>query len=90
MPRYLIERNWPEAGDLSQEELRDMALQSCQVLSNMQTKVHWVKSYVTDNKLYCLYISPDQEVLLEHASYGGFSVEKISLVKQIIDPVTAE
>ncbi len=90
MPRYLIERDWLDAGGLSQEALKDMAQQSCEVLRNMQTKVHWVKSYVTDNKLYCEYIAPDEDALLEHASYGGFSAKKISMIKQIIDPVTAE
>jgi len=90
MPKFLIERDWPAAGLLSQHELKNMAQQSCEVLSNMQTKVHWVQSYVTDNKLYCVYIAPDEDALLEHASYGGFSAKKISRIKQIIDPVTAE
>jgi Protein of unknown function (DUF4242) len=90
MPKFLIERDYPGAGLLSNEELKEIAQQSCEVLRNMQTKVHWVKSYVTDNKLYCLYIAPDEDALLEHASYTGFSVNKISMVKQIIDPVTAE
>ena len=90
MPKYLVERLWPDAGNLSQDELKSMAQQSCEVLSNMPTKIHWVKSYVTDHKLYCVYIAPDEEALLEHASFGGFSAKKISLVKQIIDPVTAE
>ncbi len=90
MPKFLIERDLPDGGLLSQNELKDMAQQSCEVLSNMHTKVHWVKSYVTDNKLYCVYIAPDEDALLEHASYGGFSAKKISMVKQIIDPVTAE
>jgi Protein of unknown function (DUF4242) len=90
MPKYLVEREWPDAGNLSQEELKDMAQQSCEVLSNMQIKVQWIKSYVTDNKLYCLYIAPDEEALLEHSSFGGFSAKKISMIKQIIDPVTAE
>jgi len=90
MPKYLIEREWPGAGLLSREELKDIAQQSCEVLSNLQTKVHWIQSYVTDDKLYCVFIAPDEETLLEHASYGGFSARKISLVRQIIDPVTAE
>jgi Protein of unknown function (DUF4242) len=90
MPKFLIEREWPGAGLLSQQELREIAQQSCEVLSNMQTKVHWVESYVTENNLYCVYIAPDADALLEHASYGGFSARKISIVKQIIDPVTAE
>jgi Protein of unknown function (DUF4242) len=90
MPKFLIERDWSNAGLLSHNELKDLAQQSCEVLSNMQTAVHWVHSYVTENKLYCVYIAPDAEALLEHASYGGFSASKISMVKQIIDPVTAE
>jgi hypothetical protein len=90
MPKFLIERDWPGAGSLTQDEIKEMAQQSCEVLSNMQVPVHWVKSYVTDNKLYCVYIAPDEDALLEHASYGGFSAKKISRVKQVIDPVTAE
>ena len=90
MPKFLIERDWPAAGLLSVDELKDMAQQSCDVLRNMSAKVYWVKSYVTDNKLYCLYIAPDEDSLLEHASYGGFSAKRISVIRQIIDPVTAE
>jgi Protein of unknown function (DUF4242) len=90
MPKYLIERDCRDAGLLSKEDLKDMAQHSCEVLRHMKTKVHWVKSYVTDNKLYCVYIAPDEESLLEHASYVGFSAKTISMVKQIIDPVTAE
>jgi hypothetical protein len=90
MPKFLIERNWPGAGLLSEDELKDMAQQSCEVISNRQSKVYWVKSYITDNKLYCLYIAPDRDSLLEHASYRGFSAKKISMITQIIDPVTAE
>ncbi|HMK02594.1 MAG TPA: DUF4242 domain-containing protein [Ferruginibacter sp.] len=90
MPRFLIERECQDAGLLSKTELKNMARHSCDVLQHMKTKVHWVKSYVTDNKLYCVYIAPDEEALLEHASFVGFSAKKISIVKQIIDPVTAE
>ena len=90
MPRFLIERDWPNAGLLSPNELKDMAQLSCEVLGNMPAVVHWVHSYVTDNQLFCVYIAPDMEALLEHASYGGFSAKKISRIKQIIDPVTAE
>jgi hypothetical protein len=90
MPRFLIERDWPGAGLLSDGELKDMAQQSCEAVSDMQTKVYWLKSYVTDNKLYCLYIAPDRDSLLEHASYRGFPAKKISIITQIIDPVTAE
>lgn len=90
MPRFLVERDWPGAGLLSLEELKEIAQQSCEVLSNMQTKVHWMKSYVAENKLFCVYIAPDKEALLEHASYGGFSAKKINIVQRIIDPLTAE
>jgi hypothetical protein len=90
MPKFLIERDWPGAGSLSEPELKDMAQQSCESMNEIQTKVYWVHSYVTDNKLYCLYIAPDKDALLEHASYRGFSAKKISVIKQIIDPVTAE
>ena len=90
MPKYLIERDCPDAGLLSDDELKEMAQQSCEVLNNMKTQVHWIKSYVTNNKLYCVYIAPDEDALLEHASYGGFAANKISAVKQIIDPETAE
>lgn len=90
MPKYLIERDMPDAGHLSQKELKEMALQSCEVFSNMKKQVHWIKSYITDNKLYCVFIAPDKDALMEHASYGGFSINKISAVKQIIDPLTAE
>ncbi|WP_462220343.1 DUF4242 domain-containing protein [Ferruginibacter sp.] len=90
MPKYLVERDMPHAGNLSQKDLKEMALQSCEVLSNMKTQVHWIKSYVTDKKLYCVYVAPDEDALMEHASYGGFTTNKISAVKQIIDPATAE
>lgn len=90
MPRFLIERDWPDAGLLTSKELKEMAQQSCDVLSNMSAHVHWIKSYVTENKLYCEYIAPDEDSLLEHASYGGFSAKKIVMIKQVIDPVTAE
>ena len=90
MPKYLVEREWLGAGDLTNEELKGMAQQSCEVLNNMKEQVHWIQSFVTNNKLYCIYIAPDEDALLEHASYGGFSANRISAVKQIIDPETAE
>lgn len=90
MPKFLIERDWPMAGTLSQKELKNIAQQTCEVSGNMQTKVYWIKSYIADNNLYCLYIAPDEDTLLEHASYTGFSVKKITMIKRIIDPATAE
>ena len=90
MPKYLVEREWLGAGDLTNEELKGMAQQSCAVMNSMKEQVHWIQSYVTNNKLYCIYIAPDEDALLEHASYGGFSANLISAVKLIIDPETAE
>ena len=90
MPKYLVEREWLGAGDLTNEELKGMAQQSCEVMNSMKEQVHWIQSYVTNNKLYCIYIAPDEDALLEHASYGGFSANLISAVKLIIDPETAE
>ena len=90
MPKYVVERDWPDAGKLSKRDLKEMAQQSCEVLNDMKRQVHWIKSYVTNNKLYCVYIAPDEDALLEHASYGGFATNKISAVKQIIDAETAE
>lgn len=89
MPKYLIEREIPNAGKLTRKELKEMAQQSCEVVSNVHTKVRWVKSYVTNNKLYCVYIAADKNALLEHASFEGFSANMISTVKKIIDPDTA-
>lgn len=86
MPQFLIERDWPNASQLSQSEWRVMTLQSCEVISNMPIKIDWIKSYVTNNKLYCLYDAPDEDALLEHASYAGFPANKISMVTQIIEP----
>lgn len=90
MPKYLVERAFPDADKLSPEDWKEMAQQSCAVLQNMKTQIHWIESYVTNNKLYCVYIAPDEDALLEHASFGGFTANKISAVKQIIDPGTAE
>jgi hypothetical protein len=90
MPKFLIERDWPNAGLLSHAELKYMAQQSCEIMSNMQKTIQWVKSYVTENKMYSVYIAPDKESVLECASYEGFPANRINLIKQIIDPVTAE
>jgi hypothetical protein len=90
MPKYLIEREFPQAWKFSEENLKEMAQQSCEVLIHMKVQVHWIKTYVTNNKLYCIYIAPDEEALLEHASFGGFAANRINAVRQIIDPETAE
>lgn len=90
MPKYVIEREIPGAGSLSAQELRGISQKSCGVLRNLGSQIQWLQSYVTDNKIYCVYIAPNEELVREHAKQGGFPANKISEVKQIIDPTTAE
>ena len=90
MPKYVIEREIPGAGDLSAEELQGISQTSCGVLSEMGPQIQWVQSYVTGDKVYCIYIAPNEEMIREHASRGGFPANKISEIKNIIDPTTAE
>ena len=90
MPKFVIEREIPNAGKLSPEELRDISQKSCAVLRNLGPQIQWVQSYVTDDKVYCLYIAPNKEILQEHAKQGGFPANRISEVKSVIDPTTAE
>jgi hypothetical protein len=90
MPKYVIEREIPGAGKLSAEELQSISQKSCGVLLEMGPQIQWVESYVTDDKIYCLYISPNEEMLLEHAQKGGFPANSIAEVKSVIDPTTAE
>mgnify|MGYP001828441978 FL=1 len=90
MPKYVIEREIPGAGDLSQEELTGISQKSCGVLSDLGPQIQWVESYVTDNKIYCIYISPTEELVREHANQGGFPANSISEVRNVIDPTTAE
>ena len=90
MPKYVIERNIPGVGNLKPEELQAISQKSCGVLSNMGPKIHWVQSYVTDDKIYCIYIAPDEATVREHAQQGGFPANSIAEVKAIIDPTTAE
>lgn len=90
MPKYVIEREIPDAGKLSNEQLQGISQTSCGVLENMGPKIQWVHSYVTDNKIYCVYVAPNKEMVLEHAQKGGFPANSISEVHNIIDPVTAE
>ena len=90
MPKYVIERELPGAGNLSAEELQGVAQASCDVLKNLGPQIQWVQSYVTDDKIYCVYIAPNEELIREHASQGGFPANKVSQVKNIIDPTTAE
>ena len=90
MPKYVIEREIPGAGSLSAEEVNGISQKSCSVLSNLGPQIQWLHSYVTDDKIYCVYIAPSEELVREHASQGGFPANSISEVKNIIDPTTAE
>ena len=90
MPKFLIERDIPEAGRLSPEELQAISQKSCGVLREMRTQIQWVQSYVTDNKIYCIYLAPDEDAVREHAREGGFPADRISRICSMIDPTTAE
>jgi hypothetical protein len=90
MPKYLIEREIPGAGNLSVEELQSISQKSCGVLQEMGPQIQWVQSYVTDNKLYCIYIAPNAEMVAEHAKKGGFQANSINKVVTMIDPTTSE
>ncbi|SDQ01605.1 Protein of unknown function [Mucilaginibacter sp. OK268] len=90
MPKYVIEREIPGAGSLSDEQLKAISQTSCGVLSKMGPQIQWVNSYVTTDKIYCVYIAPNEEMIREHASQGGFPANSISEISRIIDPTTAE
>lgn len=90
MPKYLIERDIPGAGKLSAAELNAISQKSCNVLTGMGPQIQWLESYVTDDKVYCVYIAPSEAMVREHARQGGFPANRISEVKSIIDPTTAE
>ena len=90
MPKYIIEREIPEAGKLTAEQLKGISQTSCGVLSNMGPQIQWLQSYVTADKIYCVYIAPNEEVVREHAKQGGFPANSVSQVMANIDPTTAE
>ncbi len=90
MPKYVIEREIPGAGKLSAEELQSISQKSCDVLQEMGPRIQWVQSYVTGDKLYCIYIAPNDEMVAEHAKKGGFPANSISKVVTMIDPTTAD
>jgi hypothetical protein len=90
MPKYVIEREVPGAGNLTQEQLQAISQTSCGVLDNMGPKIQWVHSYVTDDKIYCVYNAPDEEMVREHAKQGGFPANSVKRVHAMIDPVSAE
>jgi hypothetical protein len=90
MPKFVIEREIPGAGAMSPQQLQGVAEKSCSVLRNLGPQIQWVHSYVTDNKIYCVYIAPSEDMIREHARQGGFPANRISQVKNIIDPTTSE
>lgn len=90
MPRYVIERELPGAGNLSQPELQAISQKSCSVLDELGPKIQWVESFVTENKIYCVYNAPNKEIIIDHASKGGFPANRIEEIKNVISPVTAE
>jgi hypothetical protein len=90
MPKFVIEREIPGAGKLSAQELHAISKKSCSVLNTMGPQIQWIQSYVTENKVYCVYIAPNEEAVREHARQGGFPANKISRVLSMMDPTTAE
>jgi predicted Rdx family selenoprotein len=90
MPKYVVEREIPGAGQLTPEELRGISQTSCGVLNKLGPAIQWVESYVTPDKVYCVYIAPNEELIREHARQGGFPANKIAEIKSVIDPTTAE
>jgi hypothetical protein len=90
MPKYIIEREIPGAGNLTTEELQNISQKSCDVLRGMGPQIQWVQSYVTGDKVYCVYIAPNEEMVREHAQKGGFPANSIAEVKSVIDPTTSE
>lgn len=90
MPKFLIERDLPGAGQLSPDDLRNISQKSCGVLGVLGPQIQWMESYVTDDKIYCVYIAPNERMVREHAKQGGFPCNRVSEIKSVIDPTTAE
>jgi hypothetical protein len=90
MPKFVIEREIPEAGKLSPEQIQAISQKSCGVLREMGPQIQWVQSYVTDDKIYCIYIAPNEAAVREHAQRGGFPANRVSRIRTVIDPTTAE
>jgi hypothetical protein len=90
MPKFVIERDIPQAGSLSPQQLQEISQKSCEVLRGMNTATQWVQSYVTDDKIYCIYVAPNEDALREHARQGDFPAGRISRICTVIDPTTAE
>jgi hypothetical protein len=90
MPKYVIERPLPGAGKLSAQELHDISAKSNQVIAGLGPEIHWLQSYVTDDKIYCVYVAADEDIIFEHARCGGFPAETVTMVSAVIDPSTGE
>ena len=90
MPKYIIEREIPDAGKLSPQQLQAISQKSCGVLKQLGSEIQWLQSYVTDNKIYCVYIASNEELVHEHARLGGFPANHVAQVQSIIDPTTAD
>jgi hypothetical protein len=90
VPKYVIEREVPGAGKLSSAEIQALSQKSCSVLTRMGPQIQWLHSYVTDDKIYCVYIAPNEAAVREHATQGGFPANRISAIRRVIDPTTAE
>ena len=90
MPKYVIERQIPGAGKLSAQELQAISQKSCNVLRDMGPRIQWIHSYVTDDKIYCVYLAPDEATVREHATQGGFPANVVARVHRVIEPVTSE
>src|ERR1700683_153358 len=90
MPKYVIERDIPGIGDSSPEQVLAISQKSCSVLKNLGPKIQWLHSYITQDKIYCVYIAPNEETVREHAKQGGFPANRVSEVKLVIDPTSAE
>jgi hypothetical protein len=90
MPKFVIERDIPEVGRMSPQQLQAISQKSCGVLREMGPQIQWVQSYVTDDKIYCVYVAPDEDAVRKHAQQGGFPANRISQIRSVIDPTTAE
>ena len=90
MPKFVIEREIPGAGKLSLQQLQAIAQKSCSVVREIGPQIQWVQSYVTDDRIYCIYIAPDEDTIRKHAAEGGFPANRISQIRSVFDPVTAE
>ena len=90
MPKFVIERDIPEAGRLSSEQLQAISQKSCGVLREMGAQIQWVQSYIADDKIYCIYVAPDEDAVRKHAQESGFPANRVSRIRSVIDPTTAE